>query len=121
MYNFDVILGIEWFSKHNAMIDYFSKTMTFKKSRDLEFTFQGERKVLSSCFIFMMAANRCLQKGCSAYLAYVINKDIQEANLETKPAVKEFPDIFPEKLTNLPFDRELEFTIDLIPNRASIS
>ena len=51
----------------------------------------------------------------------MINKDIQEANLETKPAVKEFPDIFPEELTALPFDRELEFTIDLFPSSAPIS
>ena len=39
MCEFDIILGMDWLSKHNVVIDCFSKTMTFKKSRDLEFTF----------------------------------------------------------------------------------
>ena len=51
----------------------------------------------------------------------MINKDIQEAKLEIIPVVKEFLDIFLEELIGLPLDKELEFTIDLIPNRASIS
>ena len=76
MYNFDVILGMDWLSKHNAVIDCFSKTVTFKKSGDMEFSFQGERKILPSCLISSMAINRCLQKGYPAYFAYVINKDI---------------------------------------------
>ena len=44
MHDFDVILGMDWLSKYNAVVDYFSKTVTFKKSGDLEFSFQGERK-----------------------------------------------------------------------------
>ena len=67
-----------------------------------------------------MAAQRYLQKKYFAYLAYVINKDILEARLETIHVVKEFLDIFPEELTSLPSDMELEFTIDLIPSSAPI-
>ena len=103
------------------MIDCFSKIVTFKKLRDLKFTFQGERKVLSSCLISIMASNKCLQKGYSAYLADVINKNIQEAKLETILVVKEFPYIFLKELIGLPFDRELKFTIDLISSSALIS
>ena len=57
MYDFDVIFEMDWLSKHNVVIDCFFKIVTFKKSRDLEFTFQGERKVLSSCFISTMTTN----------------------------------------------------------------
>ena len=116
-----MILGMDLLSKHNARIDCFSKTATSKKLGDLEFTFQRERKVLSFCLISMMATNRCLQKGYFAYLAYVINKDIYEAKLETIPLVKEFPSIFPKELISLPLDKELDFTIDLILNSAHIS
>ena len=63
MSDFDVILRMDWLSKHNAVIDCFSKIVTFKKSRDLEFTFQGERKILSSCLISIMTAKRYLRKG----------------------------------------------------------
>ena len=94
MCDFDLILGMDWLSKHNAVIN---------------------------CLISMMAAKRYLQKRYSAYLVYVTNKNILEARLETIHVVKEFPDIFLEELTSLPPDRELEFTIDLIPISAHIS
>ena len=60
MYDFDVILGMDWLSKHNMVIDCFSKTVTFKKSGDMEFSFQGERKILPFCLISWVAVNRCL-------------------------------------------------------------
>ena len=39
MYDSDVILGMKWLSKYNAVIDCCSKMVTFKKSGDLEFSF----------------------------------------------------------------------------------
>ena len=35
--------------------------------------------------------------------------------------MNEFPDVFPEDLPGLPPDREVEFTIDIIPGTAPIS
>ena len=35
--------------------------------------------------------------------------------------VRDFPDVFPEELTGMPPDREIEFVIDLLPGTASIS
>ena len=37
------------------------------------------------------------------------------------PIVKEFPDVFPDDISGLPLDREVEFTIDLIPGTEPIS
>ena len=68
-----------------------------------------------------MTAKRGLQKRYHAYLTYVINKDIQKAKLDTIPVVMEFPEVFPEELVGLLPDKELEFTIDLIPGNAPIS
>ena len=51
----------------------------------------------------------------------MINKDIQETELNIIPIVSEFPEVFPEELIGLPPDRELEFSIDLIPSSAPIS
>ena len=121
MCDFDVILGMDWLAKHNAIVDCFSKTVVFRKSGDLEFCFQEERRVLPSCIVSAMVAKRCLQKGYPTYLAYVINKDIQEVELDTILVVAEFPDVFPEELVGLPPDRELEFTIDLTTGSAPIS
>ena len=37
------------------------------------------------------------------------------------PVVRELPDVFPDDITGLPLDREVEFTIDLIPRTEPIS
>ena len=97
MCDFDVILGMDWLAKHNAIVDCFSKIVVFRKSGDLEFCFQRERRVLPSCIVSAMVAKRCLQKRYPVYLAYVINKDIQETKLDTIPIVAEFPEVFPEE------------------------
>jgi hypothetical protein len=35
--------------------------------------------------------------------------------IEETPVVCEFPDVFPEELTELPPDRDVEFVIELMP------
>jgi hypothetical protein len=37
------------------------------------------------------------------------------------PTVRDFPDVFPEELPEMPPDREVEFVIDLLPGTAPIS
>ncbi|WRX08784.1 hypothetical protein QQP08_001271 [Theobroma cacao] len=81
----------------------------------------GERRVLPSCVILAIKASKLVQKGYSAYLAYVIDTSKGEPKLEDVPIVSEFPDVFPDDLSGLPLDRELEFPSDLLPSIALIS
>ena len=37
------------------------------------------------------------------------------------PVVKEFPEVFPEDISGLPPEREIEFSIDLVPSAGPIS
>ena len=46
---------------------------------------------------------------------------LKEVRLEDIPVVKEFPDVFPKELPGMPPDREVEFTIDLIPGTSPIA
>ena len=62
-----------------------------------------------------------IQKGCEAYLAHVIDTRKIEAKLEDIPVVNEFQDVFPVELPGLPPDRDVEFTIELLPRTAPIS
>ena len=41
--------------------------------------------------------------------------------LDEIPVVREFPDVFPDDIVGLPSEREVEFTIDLIPGAEPIS
>ncbi len=71
--------------------------------------------------ISVMTAQRCLRKGYDAYLAYVLDTKVSESKIQTVPVVCEFSDVFPEELPGLPPEREVEFSIDLIPGTTPIS
>ncbi|GKA92534.1 putative reverse transcriptase domain-containing protein, partial [Tanacetum coccineum] len=66
-----------------------------------------------------------IQKGCQVYLAQVTSKKTEdqskEKRLEDVPIVQEFPEVFPEDLPRLPFARQVEFQIDLVPGAAPVA
>ncbi|GJR79527.1 putative nucleotidyltransferase, ribonuclease H [Tanacetum coccineum] len=45
----------------------------------------------------------------------------EASSLEDQPIVNEFPNVFPEELLGLPPEREVEFTIELVPGAEPIS
>jgi hypothetical protein len=46
---------------------------------------------------------------------------LKEDKIENIPVVREFQDVFPQELPGMPPDREIEFTIDLIPGISPIA
>ncbi|XP_022889124.1 uncharacterized protein LOC111404565 [Olea europaea var. sylvestris] len=121
IHEFNVILGMDFLSNHRASVDCFHKEVVFRSPRELKIVLTGERRILPSCVISVLNARRMLKKGCEAYLAHMIDTQITKLKLEDIPVVKDFPDIFPEDLSGLPPNREIEFCIDLIPGTAPIS
>ena len=53
MYDFDVILGMDWLSTHRASVDCFTKKIVFQKSRYPEIEFEGDRRILPTCVILL--------------------------------------------------------------------
>ena len=62
-----------------------------------------------------------MSKGCDGYLAFVKDTSKDEPRIEDYPVVNEFADVFPEELPGLPPQREVEFTIELVPGSEPIS
>ncbi|KAJ0016666.1 hypothetical protein Pint_11808 [Pistacia integerrima] len=81
----------------------------------------GERRVLPSCLISAMTARKYLQKGCQAYLAHVMDTHADGCRLQDIPMVNDFPYVFPEDLPRLPPEREINFTIELVPSAVPVS
>ena len=77
--------------------------------------FDGDRRVLRTCVIFALEAKRLLLKRCESYLAHVVDTSMSEVKLKNVLVVCEFPDVFPEDLSRLSLDRELEFGIEVLP------
>ena len=121
MRDFDVVLGMDWLSRHRATLDCYKKEVKLNRPGKVEVKFRGLRRELSSCMISAMTAQRMLRKGCQGYLAYVVETGKEGTILDEIPVAREFPDVFPDDIAGLPPEREVEFTIDLISGTEPIS
>ena len=109
--DFDVILGMDWLSRHHATMDCFRKEVKFCRPGEPEITFCGVRKILSSSMMSVMMAGKMLRKSYPGYLAYAVEVRDDDMRLEDIPVVREFPDVFPDDLPGLAPDREIDFQI----------
>ena len=66
-------------------------------------------------------ARTMVQKGCEAYLAYVIETEKARPSVSNIPTVSDFPDVFPKELPGLPPQREIKFSIDVVPGSTPAS
>jgi hypothetical protein len=115
LHDFDLILGMDWLSNHKAQIYCFSKTMTLQGSDGKIITFRGERNVMPNCVISVMTVSKLMRKRCMAYLAYIIDSEKKnEVEFNNIPIMREFSDVFPEELSGLPLEREVEVSIDIL-------
>ena len=114
MRDFDVVLGMDWLSRHRATLDCYKKEVKLHRPRKFEVKFRGLPRELSSSMISTIAAQRMLRKGFQGYLAYVVETGKEGTMVDEIPVVREFPDVFPNDIAGLPPEREVEFTIDLI-------
>ncbi|KAJ8769662.1 hypothetical protein K2173_005265 [Erythroxylum novogranatense] len=114
---------MDWLSKHQAVIDCKAKTVFLKRPDQSEIVFRGGCTRALTNVVSAMQAQKLLRKGCEAYLAFVLDsqKDGAKEKLLEIPVVNEFPDVFPEELPGLPPEREVELSIEVVPDTAPIS
>jgi hypothetical protein len=91
-------------------------------------TYERQRRVIvgwnhgvSLRFISSLQLRKSMCKGCKIYVILALNKKGVAEGLEHILMVREFADIFSEKLPRMSPERELEFTIDLKPGTEPIA
>ena len=120
IHDFDMVLGMDWLSKHRATLDCYKKEVRLVLPEELGVIFRGIRREITPSLINAMTASKMLRKGFQGYLAFVVDRRQEGTRLEDIPIVKEFTDVFPDDISGLPPNREVEFTIDLIPGTEPI-
>jgi hypothetical protein len=98
-----VILGMDWLSNHNRLIDCAKKVvrLTPRSGKELEY----------------LAENLVTEKAASNRI--VLNHLDVASTLDIR-TVSKYLDVFPEELPGMPLDREVEFVIELVPGTAPI-
>jgi hypothetical protein len=99
----DIILGMDWLSKHKVLIDCTKKSVKLTTLDGKELEFVTEPVVTANG-----VANRVKVNQMDA---------IQGSKV---PMANEFPDVFPKELPDMPPDRDIEFVIELKPGIAPI-
>jgi hypothetical protein len=95
----DIILGTDWLSKHQSVIDVAARAIEIHSPTCGEIT--------------LYLPNQ----GCTRSYAFAMI----ESPVEKIPVVCEYPDVFPDELPGVPPDRDIEFAIELQPRTAPIS
>jgi hypothetical protein len=99
----DVILGMDWLSKHKVLINCAKKSVKLTTLEGKQLEFVAEMVVTTKG-----VANR----------AKVNQLDASQGS--EVPVVNDFSDVFLEELPDMPPDRDIEFVIELKPGTAPI-
>ncbi|XP_027903661.1 uncharacterized protein LOC114163555 [Vigna unguiculata] len=104
----EVILRMDWLSTNRILIDCREKRLLFPDSEELELVSpQGVVKEIqggAQCFIIFA----CMEVG-------------EKEGTSVIPLVHEFEDVLLDEVPGLPPNREVEFSIDLVPGTGPVS
>jgi hypothetical protein len=95
----DVILGTNWMTEHRVLLDISSRVI------GIDSPYHGATTLYLPQQEYL--------HSCTYAITNIKVKDI--------PVVCEFPDVFPDDLSRMPPDRDIEFIIELQPGTAPIS
>nr|GEW93908.1 putative reverse transcriptase domain-containing protein [Tanacetum cinerariifolium] len=99
--SFDVIMGMDWLSKHKAAITCHEKVVRISLANGEVLQVQGERT----------------GENPKSLMSTIVD----EQKVEDRPIVQNFPKVFPKDLSGLPPHRQVEFCIDLIPRATPVA
>ncbi|KAJ9556981.1 hypothetical protein OSB04_011595 [Centaurea solstitialis] len=119
--SFDIIVGMDWMSNHQATICCAEKIVRLALPDGSVLEVHGEKPKKDIKLVSFMRMRSHLRKECVAFMAHVVDKKAEEKSLQDIPVVREFPEVFPEELPGLPPPRQVEFHIDLIPGAGPIA
>ena len=118
---FDFILGMDWLSNHNVILDWKNKTVVLRCSDQSKVIVQGIRFRAISDLISVMQARRILSIECETFFALILDSKRGQVDVEKIPVVREFPDVFPKELLSIPPKREVDLSIKIVPRTTPIS
>ncbi|GJV58229.1 putative reverse transcriptase domain-containing protein [Tanacetum coccineum] len=117
---FDVIIGMDWLVKHDAVIICGEKVVRIPYGNKMLIV-ESDKGVSRLKVISCIKARKYVERGCHLFLAHMTENKSKEKRLEDVPVICYFPEVFPEELPGLPPPRQVEFRIHLVPGVAPVA
>ncbi|XP_073286711.1 uncharacterized protein [Primulina huaijiensis] len=119
---FDIILGMDWLSLNGAVIDFRQRSVSIRPPSGRPFVFEAARHQQLSHVISCMCARKLIKRGCQAFLACIVSvTEPVNQRLEDVDVVSELSSVSPDDVLVIPLDREVDFSIELMPGIVPIS
>ncbi|GAU51812.1 hypothetical protein TSUD_416000 [Trifolium subterraneum] len=111
----DIVLGMDWLSANTVYIGCAEKNLYVPidlnaESRALTALLQNTHQLIQ----YLGAENKCFS------IMFTLSSESSLSPSDI-PIVREYLDVFPEEINSLPPEREIEFSIDLVPGSQPIS
>jgi len=107
----DLILGMDWLSSNQVLLNCFDITVVFDDS--------GVSK--DGMFISANQVMTSLKEDAQVYMILSNLEVDTKVSMGDLLVVKEFPEVFPEDISGLPHERKIEFSLDLVLDAEPIS
>nr|GEX11166.1 hypothetical protein [Tanacetum cinerariifolium] len=117
---FDVIIGMDWLIKHDAVIVCGEKVVRIPYENKMLIV-KSDKGVSRLKVISCIKARKYVERGFHLFLAHVTEKKLKENRLKDVPVIHDFHEVFPDDLTRLSPSRQVEFLIDLVPEAAPVA
>ncbi|XP_073051213.1 uncharacterized protein [Primulina eburnea] len=115
---FDIILGMDWLCT-KELLYILNGGQSVQPPSGKPFIFEATRHQQISYIISCICAKR---RGCQAFLASIdtVTEPVSH-RLEEVEVVRDFPSVFPDDVSGIPSDREVNFSIEVMPGKMQIS
>ncbi|XP_057747187.1 uncharacterized protein LOC130966406 [Arachis stenosperma] len=111
----EVILGLDWLSKYHVFLDCYERTIVIPSDSLYIKPILSHTLYLNSVRVTLDGSD------CEGYVLLAASSNDSELSLERIRVVKEFLDVFPNNIPEFPPQREIEFSIELVPGTGPIS
>nr|GEU97346.1 reverse transcriptase domain-containing protein [Tanacetum cinerariifolium] len=98
---FDVIIGMDWLVKHDAVIVCGEKFVCISYGNEM-FIVESDKGVSRLKVISCITACKYVERGCHLFLTHVTESKSKEKRIEDVPVIYDFLEVFPEELPGLP-------------------
>ena len=120
--SYDVLIRMDWLEAHRVKLDCYNNTFEFMDEEGNLVVVKGIPKVISVRQVSSMQLKNFCRKGCQLYATHILETTGDETlRLEDFHVLQEFRDVFPDEIQGLPPNRDIDFTISLVPGAAPVS
>ncbi|XP_012435307.1 uncharacterized protein LOC105761918 [Gossypium raimondii] len=110
----DLILGMDWLVEHRVSLDWATKRVVLRTKDDKEVVVIGEHRDYLSNMLSALVVEKLVRKRYEAYMAFISVSGYEDSSIGNNRTVRDFSDVFFEKLLGLPSNQEVEFRIELL-------